>query len=119
MSEKGEFSRIASIRKCPICGGELEKGFLNAPRGVYWSIEKRVLGTILLDSAMPGALFTHENLPALKCGNCGIAIVDWHGSEYTPKSFLKKCVECGKQIPIASEECQFCRAKQKEGKKKE
>jgi len=25
----------------------------------------------------------------------------------TPKSFLKKCINCGKEIPIASEECPF------------
>lgn len=30
----------------------------------------------------------------------------------TPKSFLKSCVACGRQIPIASEECPFCQAKQ-------
>ncbi len=30
----------------------------------------------------------------------------------TPKGFLKKCVECGKEIPIASEECQYCKTKQ-------
>jgi hypothetical protein len=40
MGEDGEFSRIASIKKCPICGGELEKGFFNAPKGVYWRAEK-------------------------------------------------------------------------------
>ena len=28
------------------------------------------------------------------------------------KSFLKKCVSCGKEIPIASEKCQYCGAKQ-------
>jgi len=32
----------------------------------------------------------------------------------TPKAFLKKCVKCGKEIPIASEECQYCKAKQEE-----
>jgi cell division protein FtsW (lipid II flippase) len=26
--------------------------------------------------------------------------------------FLKKCVNCNKEIPIASEECQYCGAKQ-------
>ncbi|MGB9778423.1 MAG: hypothetical protein ACPLW8_03370 [Candidatus Bathyarchaeales archaeon] len=26
----------------------------------------------------------------------------------TPKSFLKSCVKCGKEIPIASEQCPFC-----------
>ena len=30
----------------------------------------------------------------------------------TPKGFLKKCVECGREIPIASEECPFCKSKQ-------
>jgi peptidoglycan/LPS O-acetylase OafA/YrhL len=30
----------------------------------------------------------------------------------TPKSFLKSCVACGRQIPVASEECPFCQAKQ-------
>jgi len=33
-------------------------------------------------------------------------------AEETPKSFLKKCVNCGREIPIASEQCQFCKAKQ-------
>jgi hypothetical protein len=30
----------------------------------------------------------------------------------TSKSHLKKCVKCRKNIPIASEECQFCGTKQ-------
>jgi chromosome segregation ATPase len=34
--------------------------------------------------------------------------------EPTSKSYLKKCVECGKEIPIASEECQYCAALQAE-----
>lgn len=34
----------------------------------------------------------------------------------TPKSFLKSCVRCGKDIPIASEECEFCGAHQPDRK---
>lgn len=30
----------------------------------------------------------------------------------TPKSFLKNCSKCGREIPIASEECPYCEAKQ-------
>lgn len=30
----------------------------------------------------------------------------------TPKAFLKKCVKCGREIPIASEECPYCTSKQ-------
>ena len=32
----------------------------------------------------------------------------------TPKSFFKKCVKCNEDIPIASEECPYCTAKQPE-----
>lgn len=28
------------------------------------------------------------------------------------RPYMKRCVQCGEQIPIASEECQFCRSKQ-------
>lgn len=31
-----------------------------------------------------------------------------------PKAFLKRCVKCGREIPIASEECQYCITKQPE-----
>ena len=30
----------------------------------------------------------------------------------TPNTFLKRCVKCGKEIPIASEECPYCGSKQ-------
>jgi predicted RNA-binding Zn-ribbon protein involved in translation (DUF1610 family) len=30
----------------------------------------------------------------------------------TPKAFLKKCVKCGKDIPVASEQCPYCGAEQ-------
>ncbi|MEM3616392.1 MAG: zinc-ribbon domain-containing protein [Candidatus Bathyarchaeia archaeon] len=30
----------------------------------------------------------------------------------TPRQFLKKCVKCGKDIPIASEYCPYCGAEQ-------
>jgi hypothetical protein len=34
----------------------------------------------------------------------------------TPKSFLKKCINCGQEIPIASETCPHCGAEQKRQK---
>lgn len=30
----------------------------------------------------------------------------------TPKGFLKQCIKCGKEIPVASEVCAYCGAKQ-------
>jgi len=35
-------------------------------------------------------------------------------SKETPKAFLKQCIKCSKEIPIASEECPYCGAKQKQ-----
>jgi predicted RNA-binding Zn-ribbon protein involved in translation (DUF1610 family) len=32
----------------------------------------------------------------------------------TPDAFLKKCAECGRDIPIASEECPYCGTIQKQ-----
>ena len=34
--------------------------------------------------------------------------------EKTSKGFLKKCVRCGREIPVASEQCSYCGAKQSE-----
>ncbi len=36
------------------------------------------------------------------------------GAKVTPKTFLKKCPKCDTEIPIASEECSYCGAKQTE-----
>jgi hypothetical protein len=30
------------------------------------------------------------------------------------QAFMKKCVECGKEIPVASEQCQYCQTVQPE-----
>jgi hypothetical protein len=99
MSEKDEFSKLSSIKKCPICRGKLVKGYFTIPRGIGgWRWD------------------TYDNAPALKCERCGIAILDYGvvTRGHTPGSFLKKCVKCGKEIPLASEECSYCGAKQKE-----
>ena len=112
MSNTEEFSRLSPVKQCPICGGKLDKGYYHAPRGVYWSDKTHRAGMIALDYVMPGALWISDIIPALKCEKCGIAISDLRSSTYTPKSFLKKCIKCAKEIPIASEECQYCGIKQ-------
>jgi len=115
MNENEEFSKLVSILRCPACGGELQKGYLSAPRGIYWSTEKHGLGSMFVDYMMPriSSFVTLENLPGLKCEKCGIVIVDFMQIGATPKAFLKECVKCGKEIPIASEECPYCGGKQR------
>lgn len=114
MSERDEFSVLASVKKCPKCGGGLQKGYLNAPRGISWDTVKHGVSAVTLDVMMPriSSAIEVKNIPALKCERCEIAILDYSSAFGTPKSFLKKCVECGREIPIASEECSYCGAKQ-------
>lgn len=118
MSETDEFSRLISVERCPSCGGELHKTYLIAPRGFYLSNEKARLGAFILDTMMWrwSSVGLLENVPALKCDKCDIVIVDYK-SAVSPRSFFRKCDKCGKEIPIASEECQYCGAKQKVGAK--
>lgn len=111
-----EFSRLLSVKECPNCGGKLEKGYFISPRGMYWDTKKHEKGAMIVDYMMPrvSSVFTLENAPALRCEKCGVAIIDTRKIGQTPRSFLKKCVKCGKDIPIASEECYYCGAKQLE-----
>ena len=114
MSKNDEFTTLSSIEKCPICNGNLEKGYFTAPRGIYWGTEKHELGAMIIDWMMPriSSFFTLDNAPALRCVRCGIAILDCRGIGKTPRSFLKKCVRCGEEIPIAAEDCYHCGAEQ-------
>jgi len=99
MSEKEEFAKLSSVKECPVCGGKLVKGYFTIPRGIgVWRFD------------------TYDDAPALRCERCGIAILDYGvvTRAHTPGSFLKKCVECGELIPIASEYCPKCGTKQKE-----
>jgi DNA-directed RNA polymerase subunit RPC12/RpoP len=110
MSVEEEFSKLISIGKCPICGGELEKGYVGAHDGVVWNKDKRKYFGLML---WRYSSFS-SNVPALRCEHCGIIIFDYGYDVRTPRSFWRKCVRCSKPIPVASEECPYCGAKQKE-----
>jgi ribosomal protein L40E len=54
------------------------------------------------------------------CGDCGF--IEFYkeikaGEQPQEQGFLKNCIQCGKQIPIASEQCQYCGAEQMKRKK--
>jgi hypothetical protein len=114
MSEIEGFSRLGSVKKCPNCGGKLDKGYFTAPWGMYWDKKKHGSTTNLRDRLWPGLSMQFElvNAPALRCEKCGIAILDYGLLGKTPRDFLKKCVQCSEEIPIASEYCLKCGAKQ-------
>ena len=109
-----EFLRLSSIKKCPLCGGELEEGYMLAPRGIYWDTKSNKLSILGAEALKSSWAWTMPQGPALRCKSCGIAILDYTRIKETPKSFLKKCVRCSKMIPIASEYCAECGTPQPE-----
>lgn len=49
-----------------------------------------------------------------KCGKIDFSATEQTGAMLLNRSGLKKCLSCGKRIPLAAEECQHCGAKQAE-----
>ncbi len=101
MSEKEEFSKLTSIKECPICHGEIHKGYINPPKDMHWDTQKR---------KFYGRMSVGESFPALRCKQCEIVIFDWeeYVRQQTPKGFLKTCIGCGREIPIAELKCKYC-----------
>jgi len=91
--------------KCPKCRGEMVRGDrLVAHTRVLASVSLAKRGDILGDAIIP-----------YYCEKCGyIEFYKEMKGVRRENAFLKKCVKCGKEIPIASEECPHCEAKQEE-----
>ena len=43
LNQEREIRRQILSMKCPKCGGELEKGYLQAPSGLYWDVKEHDL----------------------------------------------------------------------------
>jgi len=101
---------LSEVKKCPKCGGEMvEAGRLVAHTRVLTDVSLAKKGDVIGDRIIP-----------YYCRTCGYIefYKEMKSDELSQEQgFLKKCVECGKQIPIASEECQCCGAEQKRKKK--
>jgi hypothetical protein len=71
-----EVSRVNSVKKCPICGGELERSYA-VSKWLYWGTEKHTFlrGGKELLSKYPA--LTETNFPALRCLKCHIIILDY------------------------------------------
>lgn len=105
MSEK-------EVKKCYSCGVEMH---------FAQEIPFRIKGTPGLYKLFFGewAELGEEmlNFQVYLCPSCGEIrfLVDEKTKRFLlRKQFLKKCVKCTKEIPLASEECQYCGAKQPE-----
>jgi len=70
-----------SLEKCPICGGELDRGYAIATE-LWWDTEKHDWqpGEELLSKWI--AFPTHNtNFPGLRCSTCHIIIFDYEKKE--------------------------------------
>jgi predicted CxxxxCH...CXXCH cytochrome family protein len=78
---ENEVTSVDSVKKCPICDGELERGYAIAYRGFWWDTQKRTLraGKMKLLSTSP--TWTETNFPALRCSKCHIIIFDYEKRE--------------------------------------
>jgi hypothetical protein len=77
MSEKKELSKLDSMKKCPFCGGELEKGYVISGQGISWYTKEHKLWAPTADRLSPKITLTIPNLPSLRCKQCSIVIFDY------------------------------------------
>jgi hypothetical protein len=62
-----------------------------------------------------GIIFLVASILALTAKKKPLSVHDFLArTAYRSKAFMKKCVKCGQEIPIASEQCQYCEADQPE-----
>jgi len=57
------------IKKCPKCGGELEQGFVEPPRGIYWRDKEGKRQTLI---SMWN--WTVPKIKASRCGKCTLVL---------------------------------------------
>jgi uncharacterized protein with PIN domain len=60
---------MSEIKKCPKCGGELEQGFVTAPRGIYWNDKENKRQTLISMWT-----WTMPKIEAWRCGKCNLVI---------------------------------------------
>ena len=107
--------------KCPECGKSMVIGWIGSTGvGVVAWIEGKKTSWRKRGERLQ-SIWSGEFLRAYRCKECGVFVCyergkqpDYEGARETPKSFLKKCVQCGKVIPIASDYCPKCGTKQPE-----
>jgi len=98
------------VKKCPHCGMEMEDykvhTFRIGGRGGEWAF---VFGDIAEIEEQPIPVHVYI---CPKCSKIELFANAQTKNILMSRRGLKKCIICGKEIPIASEECTHCGAKQ-------
>jgi predicted nucleic-acid-binding Zn-ribbon protein len=104
---------MSEVENCPKCRGKMVEAHRLVARA--FALRGAILSSVSL--AKKGDVLGDWIIP-FYCTNCGY--IEFYKSPpaqyvgHTPKAFLKECVECGREIPIGSGECQHCGARQPE-----
>ncbi len=97
--------------KCSRCGAMMEDYGIQKLRlggvGGEWSF---LIGDI---AEIEQRTFPLHFYICPKCGKVELEVADPE-NVLRRRRYVKKCVKCGKDIPLAAEECQFCGASQTE-----
>jgi len=82
---------MSEVKKCPKCGGDVENGLLNAPRGIDW------LAQTYTETLLSPWHWKMPKLKAWRCKRCELVIFtygkrtlvrnirEWHDSLENPK----------------------------------
>lgn len=72
---------VDSLKKCPICGGELDRGYA-VVTALWWDTEKHAWqpGGELLSKLIAFPRY-NTNFPGLRCRKCHIMIFDYERKE--------------------------------------
>lgn len=83
MSESEVFSKLDSIKKCPIYNEELERGYIIATHSIRWDVVKRkhwIEPAEILVRGISGWIWEEcPNVTALRCERRGIVIFSYKG----------------------------------------
>jgi hypothetical protein len=63
--------------KCPACGGLLQKGYIQAPRGIYWDTEKHKFEVFISEEIVSSWSITMPNRKAFRCQKCKLVIFNY------------------------------------------
>ncbi|WXG41973.1 MAG: PF20097 family protein [Candidatus Freyarchaeum deiterrae] len=62
------------VKKCPECGGELEKGFVHVPRGLFWDTKEHKYGIGSSERLLSSWSWTMPRASGLICKNCRLVL---------------------------------------------
>jgi Zn-finger nucleic acid-binding protein len=80
---------MSEVKKCPECGGEMEKGFVNTSSWVFWDTKEHkrgIFGRPGGEVIIPLSLFTVRNVEADRCPKCRLILFKYGKKTELPQT---------------------------------